>query len=324
MKAFVTHYPQQYRQQGVALITALLIAALVTVAAVAMASRQQLDIRRTGNMLEADQAYLYALAGEAWAEQMLLEDKKTAAETDTLTEDWATEIPPLPVEGGTVSGKLEDLQGRFNLNNLLDNQGKADAKQVKILQSLLSQVSQAEEEVQLSPFIANRIVDWIDADLNASADGAEDLDYLNAAVPYRAANQFMVSNTELAAIAGFSPKAAVALSPLVTCLPEVTKVNVNTAPEMVLMGLHENITPSIASELVEYRQDKPFEDANQFVKKLKDDYEIELDPQFIDVKTEYFLLSVNAAIGRTELRMYSLLARKGNKVSAIRRSLGTL
>ena len=46
------------RQRGVALITALLVVALATVAAVAMATRQQLDIRRTGNLLHGEQAYL--------------------------------------------------------------------------------------------------------------------------------------------------------------------------------------------------------------------------------------------------------------------------
>jgi len=319
------------KQQGVALITALLIAALVTVAAVAMASRQQLDIRRTGNMLEADQAYMYALAAEAWVTQVLKEDKEKT-QIDTLTEDWAMKLPAIPVEGGSISGSVEDLQGRFNLNNLIGagsgnnsgGNGKPDPEQIKMLRSLLTQVSFAEEKVELSPFVANRVADWIDSDLNALADGAEDQVYLGLDVPYRAANRLMVSPSELAAVAGLSLRDVAALLPLVTALPESTPINVNTAPEMVLLSLHDDITPRIAAELAEMRtDDTAFETADEFVKKLKDDYDIILDEKQVSASSEYFLVTSDAAIGGTTLRMYSLLARKDKDIDVVSRGIGS-
>jgi len=323
----------KYKQQGVALITALLVAALVTVVAVAMASRQQLDIRRTGNMLEADQAYMYALAAESWVTQILKEDKQKT-QIDTLTEDWAMKLPPIPIEGGVITGSVEDLQGRFNLNNLIEsnasggednaaNNGKPDQAQIKILQSLLAQVSFAEEKVQLSPFMANRVADWIDANLNALADGAEDLLYLGLDIPYRTANRLMVSSSELAAVAGFSLRDVSALLPLVTALPVSTAINVNTAPEMVLLSLHEDITPRIATELAAMRMNTAFETVDAFVKKLKDDYDITLDKKRVSVSSEYFLVSSEAVIGRTTLRMYSLLERKENIIKVISRGIGS-
>ncbi len=320
------------KQQGVALITALLIAALVTVVAVAMASRQQLDIRRTGNMLEADQAYMYALAAETWVTQVLKEDKQKT-QIDTLNEDWAMKLPPIPIEGGVISGSVEDLQGRFNLNNLAEDgsKGKPDSAQVKMLQSILQQVSFAEEKIQISPAVPNRVADWIDANLNSLADGAEDLDYLSLIapdVPYRAANRLMASPSELAAIAGLSLADVAALLPLVAALPEGTQVNVNTAPEMVLMSLNEDITPRIATELAEYRLDTPFETADAFVKKLKDDYDIgtnenPFDSKLVSVSSDYFLVTSDAAIGRTTLRMYSLLVRKNDKIQVVSRGIGS-
>jgi len=45
--------------RGVALLTVLLVVALATTTAVAMASRQQLDIRRTENTLYQGQALMY-------------------------------------------------------------------------------------------------------------------------------------------------------------------------------------------------------------------------------------------------------------------------
>ncbi|MCF6337386.1 MAG: type II secretion system minor pseudopilin GspK [Gammaproteobacteria bacterium] len=326
----------KHKQQGVALITALLVAALVTVVAVAMASRQQLDIRRTGNMLEADQAYMYALAAESWATQMLKEDKQKT-QIDTLTEDWAMKLPPIPIEGGVITGSVEDLQGRFNLNNLITvsvgnnaannsnaaKNGQPDQVQIKILQSLLAQVSFAEEKVQLSPFVANRVADWIDANLNALADGAEDLLYLGLDVPYRTANRLMASPSELAAVAGLSLRDVSALLPLVTALPVSTAINVNTAPEMVLLSLHEDITPRIATELAAMRVNMAFETVAEFVKKLKDDYNVTLDTKLVSVSSEYFLVSSEAVIGRTTLRMYSLLERKNNVIKVMSRGIGS-
>ena len=324
----------KHKQQGVALITALLIAALVTVVAVAMASRQQLDIRRTGNMLEADQAYMYALAAEAWVTQVLKDDKKET-QIDTLTEDWAMKLPPIPIEGGVITGSVEDLQGRFNLNNLIDtstdgnsdngngNNNKPDQAQIKILQSLLAQVSFVDEKVQLSPFIANRVADWVDSNLNALADGAEDLLYLGLDIPYRAANRLMASPSELAAVAGLSLRDVSALLPLVAALPVSTVINVNTAPEMVLLGLHDDITPRIAAELAALRVNTVFETAAEFVKKLKDDYDITLDPKLVGVSSEYFLVTSDAIIGRTTLRMYSLLERKDNEINVVSRGIGS-
>lgn len=317
----------QKNQQGVALITALLISALVTVAAVAMASRQQLDVRRTGNMLEADQAYMYALAAETLAVQLLNVDKQLT-ETDTFNDVWAEQLPPTLVEGGSISGSIEDMQGRFNLNNLVNTKSEPDSVQNKILQSILTMVSRAEEKVDISPFMANRITDWIDPNLNSLADGAEDLDYLGVEnAPYRAANRFMASPSELAAVMGLSLTDVSALLPFVAALPEGgVPVNVNTAPEMVLMSLHEDISPSIAAELVEFRTETPFEKAEDFVKKLEDDYGIKgdkkLDSKLVSVSSEYFLVSGDATIGRTSLRMYSLLQRKPDGIRVLSRSLG--
>ncbi len=312
-----------HKQGGVALITAILIAALVSVVAVAMATRQTLDIRRTGNMLEADQAYMYALGMEELAAQVLVKDKKDTGDVDSLLEDWAIPLPPTVVEGGSVAGSVEDMQGRFNLNNLVDGSNNVDLAQVKAFQTVLAEVSAVNEEIQISPFMANRVADWIDADLDTSADGAEDLEYLNADIPYRAANQFMASPSELGAMLDMSPEDLSVLLPLVSTLPIPTTVNINTASETVLLSLHKDMTKSIAGELIGLRKENAFENKADFEKKLLDDYQITVDNKLFDVKSEYFLVSVSATIGRTQLNMFSLLERRNDKVATIRRSIGT-
>ena len=54
-------------ERGVALVTALLVVSLATVAAAAMATRLHVDMRRTANLLHSEQAYAYAIAAESWA-----------------------------------------------------------------------------------------------------------------------------------------------------------------------------------------------------------------------------------------------------------------
>jgi general secretion pathway protein K len=110
-------------QVGVALITVLLIVFLATLAATSLASLQQFAIRRSTLLQHQQQAHLYALGAEQWAMAILRRDLKHDLEqgtpVDSLDEDWAVIQPVLPIEGGVISGRIQDLQGRFNLNNLL-------------------------------------------------------------------------------------------------------------------------------------------------------------------------------------------------------------
>ena len=314
------------RQTGVALITALLITALVTVAAVAMASRQQLDIRRTGNLMEADQAWQYALGIEAWARQVLAKDDAKRDTLDYLHDPWAATVPPLVVEGGSVQGAVEDLQGRINLNNLVDSQGKPVPAQEQVLTNLLGLLAASDPKLQINPFLTDVVVDWIDTRPEVYRSGAEDGDYLGLTPPYRAGNQPLASPSELQAMAGLTPRAVAALTPLVATLPDrvATRINVNTAPEMVLMALSDKITPPMAQQLVAYRKKTPFDKAADFVKYVKDEFDITVDADLVDVKSEYFLVTGLATIGRTNVQLYSLLKRsaKDNRVTTLSRSIG--
>ena len=106
------------KQRGVALITAIVLVAIATVLAVHIGTRAALDLRRTAGLIALDQGWHVALGAEAWAAEVLRDDREDS-QTDHLAERWAQPLPPLPVDGGEVRGALEDMQGRFNLNNLI-------------------------------------------------------------------------------------------------------------------------------------------------------------------------------------------------------------
>ena len=128
------------RQRGVAVITAMLVVAIATMLAVNLMWDATLDQRRTLAALSADQGLMFLQGAEAWAGDILRQDLVDSPEADHLGEEWAVELPPLPVEGGVITGRLEDLQGRFNLNNLVDNTGREDALAVAQFERLLALV----------------------------------------------------------------------------------------------------------------------------------------------------------------------------------------
>jgi len=303
------------RQKGVALVTALLVVSLATVAAVAMAARFQVDLRRTGNLLNGEQAYAYAVAAESWAYVILRRDRKES-EHDSLDEDWSTALPPIPVEGGFVNGHVEDLQGRFNVNNLVGNSGKVDTVQMDYYKRLL-------EVLGLEAALAPALQDWIDADIDATfPDGAEDDEYLRADVPYRAANRPLVDISELRLVKGYTPEVLAVLEPHVTALPAATVINVNTATPVVLQALHADLEEGDVEQLLEARDEErdgePFTDKKAF---LAHDalagLELAID---VDVKSDWFNVQTDVSVGRGLARLDSKMLRGENTLQIISRT----
>ncbi len=295
-------YRSSRGQRGVALVTALLVVSLATMAAVAMATRQHVDVRRTGNLLHGEQAYAYALAAESWA--LVIMDRDTEdTKNDTLEEDWATALPPISVEGGLVNGVISDLQGRFNVNNLVGEDGKPSVADRDYFKRLLL-------VLELDPALTNALLDWIDPDIDASyPDGAEDDTYLLNTPPYRAANRPLSSVSELGLIQGFTAEVMAVLQPHVTALPVHTDINVNTATPEILRALNENLTEADAESLIKDREGDGYEDKAAF---LAHDalagVEVAVD---IGVSSDWFTVQTDVMVGRGRARLKSRLLREG-------------
>ena len=305
--------PVRGRSKGVALITAVLITAAIAIAAVAMAAQQTLDTRRTANIIDGDRSYVFALGVESWAMQILMRDRRNN-QTDNLHEDWALRLPPITVEGAVVTGHIEDMQGRFNLNNLVKDD-KVSPLDMQRFQRLLTVLG-------FDPNLADAVVDWIDTDSDVTQPaGAEDPQYLRATVPYRAANRPFVSPSELLLVQGFTADVYQKLALYIAALPARTAIDVNTAPKELLMALADNITDDDAQQLVDGRGDSGFAGVDAFLQQQAIAGR-GVNREGLSVATDYFLLDAATQFGRGQTHLYSLLARGAAGINVVYRGQG--
>lgn len=311
------------RQRGVALITAVLIVALATIIAVNVSFDGFLDQRRSGTMFALDQGFEIAAGAEAWAADILQKDKTSGSKTDDFTEEWATPIPPIPVDGGEIAGQLEDMQGRFNLNSLVKSQDgelKGDPKAIARFEQLL-------EILELEPKWAKIVVDWIDTDIQPEfPDGAEDNIYTAQTPPYRTPNMPITRSSELLALAGFGLERYRKLEPFVTALPYGAPINLCTASPELLDALRpgQREFTLARDNVIDLRKQRCYPSLQDY--DLTQDQKTELvDGKIIADTSSYFRANIWVTIGTTQLTLYSLLYRANgtNLVRPILRSFGT-
>lgn len=289
-------------QRGVAVITAILIVALVTSVITAMLWQNAVRLRQMENLKELAQAETVALAAVDWARTILADDARRNS-VDHLGEFWATPVPPIAAEGGEVSGKITDQQGLYNLNNLAAG-GNANEPEVLAFQHLLGSLN-------LPPELANALVDWIDTDSTVRfPGGAEDADYLSMDPPYRAANRLLTEVSGLYRVKGYSAAVIEALRPYVTALPTATKINLNTAlPEVLPLAL-EGGTREDATAIIAARTAHFFNDRADFDKRMP-----LLAPRLRDTaagfNSNYFLLESRVRYGKVKIERQALLNRVG-------------
>ena len=289
------------RQHGMAVITAILVVALVASAASFMAWQQQLWVRQVENLNEQAQSRVVALAALQWARAVLAQDARDN-QVDHLEEGWASTLAPLPVEGGELAGGVTDQQGLFNLNSLV-REGKTSASDLAVFRKLL-------ELLQLPPDLATAVADWIDPDFEVSyPGGAEDMDYLGLEEPYRAGNRPLTTVDGLARVKGFDAETLARLRPFVTALPKPTQVNVNTAPAEVLAAAVPELALDQARVLVDERAGRHFKDLADFRARLPKSV-TQVNEAVLAVGSRYFLVAGHARFGRARVGYAALLERE--------------
>jgi general secretion pathway protein K len=338
----LNNFPGPRRQRGVALIIALILVALATILATKLTFDGFIERKRTIGVLAAEQALQFGLGAEALAADALAQDAQNNGQQTTLAAPWAQPSQAFPITPpddpeaepiGTMQGQLEDMQGRFNLNNLarvvagtapVGQTGQAgqptqDPQPLEQFQRLLALVG-------LEPKWAAIARDWIDADdIPGSPDGAEDQVYTSQIPPYRTGNWPMMSPTELMNLPGFGADRYRKIAPYVTALPSSTVlINICTAPAVVLESLADDLNGEYNPEmLANGRKSGCFPDLNTF-RNVVGPKELAAITGRYGQTSQYFRLRTRITLGTTEFTLYSLLQRSNNgKVTPLLRSFGT-
>ena len=322
------------RQRGVAMLVAILLVALGTILAAAVAYESAMTARRGTATLSFDEALLVGQGAEALAAYGLktVMQSSTASPGSTspdiyATQPWAEPVGPLEVVPGvTLEASLEDMQGRFNLNWLVQFTGndptligKPDPASVEAFKWLL-------QLCQVDPKWADMVVDWIDRDNQAQTQGAEDSAYLSQNPPYLTANQPITSISELLALPGFGRDNYLKLAPYISALPPDSQLNICTAKDKVLDAFIPG-TQNWSSDPTALQRNRA--GAAGCFPNLKD-YTASFDKQKalagqqrFTTTSHYFRLRSLVTIGTAEFNLYSLLymnSQQGYFVNAIQRS----
>lgn len=256
------------KQYGVAVITVMLVIALMMIMIGFFTERQQLFMKRLTNQLIQEQAYQYAMGIDQWGLRVLNDDIDRAV--DYWNEDWAKLGEPEKEEGDekqefslTLSSEEQqekkvvdfgvdeidyqiiDLQGRFNLNNLSSDDPKYLQEQRTIFLNLLALIEVGALEDRTT--LANNLIDWMDSNDLSRGINSESGDYQSKDTPYYAADQAMVSLGELKFVEGFTVEIINKLTPYVTVLPtDRAKININTTSTPVLSALNQTLAYNTA------------------------------------------------------------------------------
>lgn len=293
--------PLARRQRGMAILVAMLVVALATIAATGFIFQASLEWRKYENAASLTQARWVLRAAEHWAAAVLRDDARQG-NVDHLGEIWARPLPPVDSEGYALTGQVEDQDGRFNLNNLVAN-GVVDTKQLAMLGRLLALLD-------LPEALAPDIADWLDADdKTLQGEGDERANYLTRQPPVTPANRPLVSLGELARVLGVDVRVMARLAPYVTVLPERNRINVNTASAEVLAALVPGMGLDQAYTLAARRDRSYFRDQADFNQALPAGLTAMDD--MVATASRFFLVRARARHERVDVGGRALLRRDG-------------
>lgn len=322
-----------FRQSGAALIIVLFVVAMAASLAVKMNARLMVEVQRSSNLVLQQQARWYAMAGEALAKRVLIEVKKEKKDHIDLSQKWAVETPPYPVEDGTIAGKIIDLQACLNLNAVRfepqNNGGTQTFNEAhKTLEALLDLIPDLPME-ESKETLADSVYDWLDVDSMPKRQGVEEGEYMSYSIPYMTANNYFASVSELRLVRGFNPIVVEKLKPYVCVIPQsdTFKINVNTlqAEQSLLLAAMLNISESQADTIISQRPDDGWDQLSKFISDATQNGAQSLndkDERFV-TNSNYFEAHIKASFFETNFAMKSIIHITDNqKVSVLARRFG--
>lgn len=310
------------RQQGIALITILVMVALATILAATIAQRQAATAETTAYLMRQNQSLMYAKSAEAFFSELLVDDAENAAEVDHLQETWAQPMPAFPVEDGYVSGIVQDESGKFNLNSLITAEGTVNENAKAWFELILKRAG-------LPAQLSEAVIDWQDEDdIPSGSMGAESIYYqglTNAALP---PNAKFHSVEELKLIRGFEENKYKLIAPYLSTAPvQESPVNINTASAFLLASMDEKLDVNAVQQLLDQRQANLEHFSNvSDLWSLEPFAQVDADKRnlfnsLLGVQSNYFKARIEVVLSERKRQFSSDLVRQDKQVYVAYRSM---
>ncbi len=247
-------------QRGAAILTALLLMALVATLSTAALWQQA----RAYDLEAAERARVQAnwvLQGTTdWARLILREDARSGT-VDHLGEPWAItlqearlntflangsanaeDLPTDVLQNAYLSGNINDLQARLNVTNLMLDQQVHEPTRNAFIRLF--------DLLKLPPAELQLLINNLQAGLEAPKVGQE-----RASSPGN--TPLLPRNLDQLAWLGVSQRSLAQLRPNVVVLPDRSTVNINTAPALVLQAIIPGMDGASAQRLIDSRAKSP-------------------------------------------------------------------
>ena len=308
--------PAKASERGAALLSVLLMVAVLAVIAATTLDRLTLSSKLTSNGNALAQARMFTYAAEAIAvariEDLLARD---AAQT-TLEGDWLGKPQSLPIPLGSATATLRDADNCFNLNSLVtdaDGRYLANATGTTQMTSLMVALGTDENTARN---IASAATDWADSDTTPVTNGVEDDAYRSATTPYLAANRLFAHPSELRAVKGVTPAVYAKLQDWICALPKsaLSPLNVNTllpeqAPLLAMLFAPGKMNLSTARS---YLAKRPSNGYGSLIRFWAAPELAALEPTSqvqgqIKLTSNYFLLNTQVSFGELTLAGQSMI-----------------
>lgn len=301
-------------ERGIALLLSLLALALLTAIVLEFDAEARREYReaaafrdhvKSGTLTRAA-----VQAASAALQQDFLRDKRSGERFDGPTDLWALPIKNYAIGDGLLSAQIQDERGKLNLNDLVASAGDPIQSKTRI-----DRIRRLFELLQINPDLVDALIDWLDQDDNPRPTGAESLHYQSLRPAYRAANGPLQAINDLRLIKGFTPDIIDRLARYVTVYPIEggAPVNINTAEPAVIQALDPDITPTMASEIVQGRPYKTKEELNRIGSFVDIGAKLRASGSVYDVKSDYFSARLTITVNESVKNAFAVLHRDADK-----------
>jgi general secretion pathway protein K len=304
--------PRTRAQQGIAIVTVLLVVALAATLAISVVWREMVAVRDVQNQRLAIESMWVERAAVQWA-RATLRTQSVTANVIYIGQAWSAPVKDvqladflprdaIAVNGDLanayISGEVEDAQAKFNLSDLVSRPGPSqpwqiDASGVAAYRQLLATLA-------LDPALAQATAAYMLHSL--SEDKSVDSWPLQ-----------LVSIEDLIRVPGYDAQAIHTLSSVVTVLPDYTYINANTASAPVLAAAIPTLSPSQAQRLIERRNTAYFNnvaDIALILSPLLTNASLPASA-IVSVNSGYFIVHCRIHAARINTRIDTLIARYG-------------